>query len=256
MEGKAPTVKEPYFFSVLWQRFIDWIFFPLLSFILILVMKFYAGYKVKDLSKVRKKYKEICKIRGNRPLLICPNHLTMIDSVVLEWAFGSPLWYWLHFRNFPWNIPAVENFKTNYTSRTITYLGKCIPIDRKGGKEHTEYIMSQVEFLLKRGDAFLIFPEGTRSRSGKFELENITYGVGKLIQNLPGIYVLCVYLRGKGQKTYSNFPAKNEEFYIDMCLIEPKTNLIGMRGQRDLALQVGKEIHRMEMEYFNKGEHL
>ncbi len=252
MSEKAGRSEEVYFFSLIWQRFVNWLFFPILSVSLILVMKYYAGYKIKQRKEIRKKFRAAARERGNYPLLICPNHLTMIDSVILEWAFAGPLWYWFHFRQFPWNIPAVENFKTNYLSRTITYLGKCIPIDRKGGKEHTDLVMKKVEFLLKRGDAFLIFPEGTRSRSGRFQVEEIAYGVGKLIQEIGTVAVLCVYLRGDSQITYSDFPAKGESFYVDMELIWPRTDKTGIRGQRDLSLQIGETIKKLENKYFSK----
>lgn len=246
------TEQQKYYFSVIWQRIVNWFFFPVLSLALILTMRVYAGYRIRDLKSIRKKYKEITRERGDYPLLICPNHLTMIDSVVLEWALAGPFWFWFHFKQFPWNIPAVENFKTNYISRLITYLGKCIPINRKGGKAHIDEIMNKVKFLLIRGDAFLIFPEGTRSRSGRIDLEEMTYGVGKLIQEIGKVGVLCVYLRGDGQEKYSNFPKKGERFYIEMELIWPQTELKGMRGQKDLSLQVGSCLKKFEEEYFAK----
>lgn len=235
--------------SVIWQRFVNWIFFPILAPILVLVMRVYAGYRIKNLGKVRAQYRTFCKERGDFPLLVCPNHLTMIDSVVLEWAMANPFWFWLNFKQFPWNIPAIENFKTNIVSRTITYLGKCIPIDRKGSKEHIDLVMDQVRFLLRKGDAFLIFPEGTRSRTGFVEVDQITYGVGKIVQDLGKTAVLCVYLRGDSQKTYSNFPAKKEQFYIDMELIWPTSEAKGIRGQKEISLQVGNKLKELENKY-------
>ncbi len=245
----SKTNKKSLYFDLLWQRFLDWLFFPLLSSLLILVLKYYAKYQIYNIEEVRKKYKEICSLRQNNPLLICPNHLTMIDSIIIEWALGEPLWYWFNFKQFSWNIPAVENFKKNLISRLITYLGKCIPIDRRGSKEHIELVMSKVKFLLEKGDVFLIFPEGTRSRTGKFELESMTYGIGKIIQELENVHVLCIYLRGDNQFTYSNFPQKKEKFRIDMELIIPRTQYTGIRGQKDLALQVGKVLKKLEDKY-------
>lgn len=237
--------------SVRLQRFLDWLFFPIQASLLILVFKYYARFRIYNHDKIRKQYKEICKERGEYPLLICPNHLTMIDSIIIEWALGGILWYWFNFKNFAWNIPAKENFKTNIYSRVITYLGKCIPIERKGTKEHIEYVMNQVQANLERGEAFLIFPEGTRSRTGKVEVEDITYGVGKIVQELGKVAVLCVYLRGDKQVTYSNFPEKDQSFYLKMELIWPTTKYDGVRGQKDLSLQIGKKLKELENEYFD-----
>ncbi|WCL50184.1 lysophospholipid acyltransferase family protein [Leptospira sp. GIMC2001] len=248
---------EKYHFSVMWQRTMDWIFFPFLAIILSMILKYFMGYKIHNLKEVRTKYRTICKQRGNSPLLICPNHLTMIDSIILEWALASPIWLWFNFRDFPWNIPAIENFKTNTVLKILTYLGKCIPIDRKGGKQHTDAVLQKVKFLLKQGDAFLIFPEGTRSRSARFELDQLAYGVGQIVQDLKKCYVLCVYIRGDSQSSFSRYPIKNETMFIEMKMIKPTSDLQGLRAQKDITLQIGQEIHKLETEYFQaRGEYV
>lgn len=61
---------------------------------------------------------------------------------------------------------------------------------------------------------------------------------------------MTVYLRGDGQKTYSNFPQHGEIFTMtaEECLTE--TNLKGLRAQRDCARQIVNHLSKMENDYF------
>ena len=77
--------------------------------------------------------------------------------------------------------------------------------------------------MLSRGDVGLIFPEGGRSRSGRVDADAATYGVGRVVKALPGCRVLCVYLRGEGQTTYTDAPARGERFRVRFASLEPKT---------------------------------
>lgn len=234
------------------QKFADHLIFLFLGRLMFLVLRFVRGYKIKNIKEVREKYKKIISI--GQPILICPNHLTMIDSLILHLAFGSITWYFFHFNFFSWNLPAIENFKSKLIPRVITYLGKCIPIDRKGTQEHIELVLEQVRYLLRKKEVFLVFPEGGRSRSGRIELENTTYGIGKIIQDVENLKVLCVYMRGDNQLTYSYQPKNGDEFYIDMELITPQSDKKGLRATRDNSLQVMTKLKEMEDLYFKKSE--
>jgi 1-acyl-sn-glycerol-3-phosphate acyltransferase len=73
--------------------------------------------------------------------------------------------------------------------------------------------------------------------------------VGRLIKEVEGCRVLCVYLRGDAQRTWSNLPARGETFTIAMRLVEPRTGLRGLRASRDLATQVVHQLIEMESAY-------
>ena len=60
----------------------------------------------------------------------------------------------------------------------------------------------------------MIFPEGTRSRTGRIDTENFSYGAGRLIEHIPECQVLCIYLRGDKQNTYSSIPKFNDRLSI------------------------------------------
>ena len=69
------------------------------------------------------------------------------------------------------------------------------------------------------------------------------------LKELGSCRVLCVYLRGDRQRSWSNMPAAGDTFSIATRLIEPRTELRGLRGSRDLANQVLRQLVEMEEEY-------
>ena len=106
-------------------------------------------------------------------------------------------------------------------------------------------------WLLARGQSVVIFPEGGRSRVGRVDRESVTYGVGQVLQAVPGTRVLCVFLRGRGQEAYSDYPARGETFVVRLKRIAPSTVSAGMRGARDLAMQIVGQLSEMETQYFD-----
>jgi 1-acyl-sn-glycerol-3-phosphate acyltransferase len=88
------------------------------------------------------------------PAILCPNHVSFLDSAFLM-------------LNVPRNISFVgkaeymDSWKTKYL---FPALGM-IPIDRAGG-DKSQAALDTAERVLRRGELFGIFPEGTRSRDG------------------------------------------------------------------------------------------
>ena len=88
------------------------------------------------------------------PAILCSNHISFLDSAFLM----------LH---APRNISFVgksEYMDSWKTKRLFPALGM-IPIDRSGG-EKSNAALDAAENVLRRGELFGIFPEGTRSRDG------------------------------------------------------------------------------------------
>ncbi len=235
------------------ELFLQWFLGQLvilpLGFVIIAYLTYGLKYRIRELKRLRKQYREI--IHSKQPILIASNHLTMIDSIILHMAFNSVVGYFFNYRSLSWNMPAREVFGTNWRWKYLTYLGKSIPVDRNGSREHHDKVLRKTMFLLKKGEPFTIFPEGGRTRTGKIDIQNVRYGIGSIISNLDtDCRVLCVYMRGDGQEQYSNFPKKGETFYIKADLIHPKTDATGIRAHRDLTMQVVNRLEDMEKEYF------
>ncbi len=91
----------------------------------------------------------------NGPAIFCPNHVSVIDSFMLPAVLPKALTY----------VGKAEYLDDWKTARLFPALGM-IPIDRRGG-DHARSALDAARSVLDRGGWFGIYPEGTRSRSGK-----------------------------------------------------------------------------------------
>jgi hypothetical protein len=108
-----------------------------------------CGYRVRDLKKIRRECAQLFE-NHRGPWIICPNHLTNIDSVILAYAIAPMYEYMLHFRLLPWNLPERKNFQRNLFSTLMCYLAKCIPVSRGGDREEMKLVMEKCTYLLRR----------------------------------------------------------------------------------------------------------
>jgi hypothetical protein len=221
---------------------------PLTYYSLLAWMR-WRRYRVEGLDRCRAEFAGLA--RGRRgPLLVCANHLTLVDSLVVQWAL-TPGWS-LGVRPgwFLWNLPDRHNISASWFRRALGYVGKCLPVLRQGPPEEARRTLEKVAWLLGRGQSVLVFPEGGRSRIGRVDTDRVMYGVGRMLRESPGARVLCVYARGVGQLEFSDYPRPGERFFVRMSAIAPTTSFHGMRADRDLAMQIAGRLVEMEQEYF------
>ncbi len=234
--------------SFLRQYIIGWLFIFISAPLVLLAIKI-AGYTVRDLKKNRAAILNLFK-KHKGPWIICANHLTMIDSVILAHAMLPLHRYLFHYHLVPWNVPEKMNFQRNPIVAFICYLLKCIPVQRGGDRGTVKSTLDKCSYLLEKKENLMIFPEGTRSRNGHIDTKEFSYGVGRLFINNPDCQVMCIYLRGDGQETYSNFPRRNETFSMKVKMYQPEIRLKGLRAQRDCARQIITCLAQMEKSYF------
>jgi hypothetical protein len=125
-----------------------------------------------------------------------------------------------------------------------------VSVPRGGDRREVADVLDRLAHLLRSGETVLVFPEGGRSRSGRVDTAATADGVGRLVKDVEGCRVLCVYLRGDAQRTWSNLPAAGDTFTVATRLVEPRTELRGPRASRDLATQIVRQLAEMEKEYF------
>jgi len=89
------------------------------------------------------------------PAILCPNHISFLDSMFLMLTVPRNI-------SFVGKAEYMDSWKTKHL---FPALGM-IPIDRSGG-EKAQTALDAAGDVLRRGELFGIFPEGTRSRDGK-----------------------------------------------------------------------------------------
>jgi 1-acyl-sn-glycerol-3-phosphate acyltransferase len=207
-------------------------------------------YRVRDLKEIRRHCAaEFARHKGG--WIVCSNHLTMIDSFILSYAMFSLSNHIIHYKKLPWNLPEWNNYKDNIILTILCYLSKCIPINRGGSREKMKAAMDKCVYLLNSGETIMIFPEGKRSRTGRVDKEGFSYGVGRFIKNAENCKVMCMYLRGDKQASYSVIPSWGEKFSIDIEIFTPQpAQGSELRVQREYATQIIDRLVKMEENYF------
>ena len=88
------------------------------------------------------------------PAILCPNHLSFCDSVFVPLSIPRRVWA----------IGKGEYMHDWKTKHLFPALGM-IPVDRSGG-DAAQVALDAAARVLDGGHLFMIYPEGTRSRSG------------------------------------------------------------------------------------------
>lgn len=230
------------------SRLLSPLWVPLLNGIMIALLR----WRIEGLGELRRLYAEL---RGSpAPLLVCANHLTMLDSFVIARSLGSPGFFLRDFGALPWNTPERAHFAARWWQKPLAWLLKCVPVRRGSSRREVARVLEKLHFLMLRGEVVLVFPEGGRSRTSRVEVESAAYGVGRLVGGLPGCRVLCVYLRGHGQRRWSNAPRWGERFAVTACAIEPKSDRAGLRASLDLSRQIVARLAELERRMLVAGQ--
>jgi hypothetical protein len=207
------------------------------------------GYRIRRIAEVRRRARQLLA-EAPGPVIVCPNHLTWIDSVLVQWALFSPSRVLRSYETFAWNLPEQTNFYSNFWLRIYCYFGKCIPITRGGDRKEQKLAMSKIAYLLRKGDLVMVFPEGGRSQTGRVERESVAYGVGRMVKAVDDCRVLCVYLRGDRQDRPSILPDENQTFSVDMELFQPRAESGGLRATREISTQIVEKLAELEGRHF------
>ena len=213
------------------------------------IMTWGLRWRLDGSEEVRRDYARI-RSESDAPVLICANHLTMLDSFAVGWALGGTSTYLRHFNWLPWNTPEEVNFASTWWKRALVYLLKCVPVKRGSDRAEVGKMLEKIGLLLQEGESVLIFPEGGRSRTGRVDEEAAAYGVGRLVSQVPGCRVFCVYLRGRGQETWTDTPARGEVFDVYSSELTPKTDHKGLRGSVEISQQIVGRLAEMERTHF------
>ncbi|MEO1936640.1 MAG: 1-acyl-sn-glycerol-3-phosphate acyltransferase [Myxococcales bacterium] len=232
------------------QRLTSILLSPIWLGVIIGLIRFHFRYQIENVDSLRAEYRRI-RAQSDAPMLVCANHLTLIDSFLIAWALGSGPYWLTHPDELPWNTPEGTNFGKTWGARALIFVLKCISITRGGPRQGVAVVLARIRYLLVKGQTALLFPEAGRSRTGRVDEEAVAWGVGRVIGEVPKCRVLCVYLRGRKQQTWSDFPQRGDVLDAALVCIEPKSDARGVRRSRDLSRQVIRQLAQMEAEYFD-----
>jgi 1-acyl-sn-glycerol-3-phosphate acyltransferase len=115
-------------------------------------MRAIAGPVVRRLWKIHREGYERLPAEG--PAILCPNHISFLDSAFLLLTVPRNI-------SFVGKAEYMDSWKTKFLFPAMGM----IPIDRSGGAKSL-VALEAAEDVLRRGELFGIFPEGTRSRDG------------------------------------------------------------------------------------------
>jgi 1-acyl-sn-glycerol-3-phosphate acyltransferase len=231
------------------QRALSYLGLIVFGPVLLALYHFRFRYSAHEPRQIRAEYRAL-RAAHPGPLLICSNHLTLVDSIIQAVLLGSIWDYLRHPAALPWNLPEAKNFHRRWSWRLACYLGRCIPVQRGASREQAKLAQARMHYVLHRGDAICIFPEGKRSRDGRVDDRDFSYAVGQLLNQIPDAKVLCVYLRGMRFGGFADFPRIGERFHLQLQMLAPQSASHGLRRARDLSAQVVARIKSMEADYF------
>ena len=147
---------------------------------------FHAGFVRPVLGLLGVRYRRRALVpRG--PCLVVANHNSHLDAPVLMSLFP------LHRLPHVHPVAAADYFGQTRLRRTMAMiLMNAIPIERKAATGTDP--LSPVLQALRKGESLVFFPEGSRGEAGV--VAPFRPGVGRLVQELPGLLVVPVFMSG------------------------------------------------------------
>ncbi|MEP2936657.1 MAG: lysophospholipid acyltransferase family protein [Gilvibacter sp.] len=137
------------------------------------------------------------KLPSNAPIIIVSNHQSLYDIPPLIWYFRKHHVKFISKKELGKGIPSVS-----YNLRH----GGSVLIDRKNPTQAIAAIKDFGKYISDNNRAAVIFPEGTRSKTGKPKQWQ-TKGLVTLFEEIPTAIVVPVTINNSWKMTrYGNFP--------------------------------------------------
>jgi len=165
------------------KKSVDWLNF----FLVVNTYVLGTRYKVENIEKVP----------SGVPLIIAANHQSLYDIVAIIWFMRKVHPKFISKIELAKGIPSIS-YNLNH--------GGSVVIDRKDPKQSLSAIKRLAEYIEKNKRSAVIFPEGTRSKTGKPKpfAEN---GLKILCKYAPSAYVVPVTINNSWKMTkWGAFP--------------------------------------------------
>ncbi len=165
------------------KKSVDWLCF----FLMVNTYVLGTRYKIRNLDK----------IPTGVPLIIAANHQSFYDIPTISWFFRKVHPKFISKIELKNGIPSIS-----YSLRH----GGSVLIDRKDARQSLSAIKEMALYIEKYNRSTVIFPEGTRSKTGKPKSFAVN-GLKILCKNAPSAYILPVTINNSWKMTkWGAFP--------------------------------------------------
>jgi len=176
------------------------------------------------------------KIPDNRPIIIISNHQSMYEIPAIGYGFRK------YYTKFISKIELTKNFPS--ISHNLKH-GKSAMIDRENGTQAVREIYKLGKLIEENNYAVCIFPEGTRSKTGKVK-KFMTAGISTLLRASPSAVIVPFVIDGHSSFMDKGlFPLKfgQKITYTVIDPVEPKDQPVEELVNR-IQLLIEKELKR------------
>ncbi len=163
----------------------------------------------------RVKFSGFEQIPADRPIIIVSNHQSLYDIPAVVHGFR---------KYYPKFISKIELGKNLPSISYNLVHGQSALIDRKNGAQSVKEIFKLGRLIQANNYAACIFPEGTRSKTGRVK-KFMTAGISTLLRAAPDAIVVPFVINGHSRLTQKGmFPLKFGEkiSYTALAPVEPK----------------------------------
>ena len=163
------------------------------------------------------------KLDSNRAVVMVANHLSLLDILVLFRLFT----------HFKW-VSKAENFRVPFIGWNMS-LNRYIKLVR-GQKQSVIRMMQECEDTLQSGSSIMMFPEGTRSTTGR--MRAFKPGAFELAQK-TGVAIQPLVIRGSGDALPKRGFVLQGRHAISVTVLDPiEAQTFGDRSAEQLATDV------------------
>ena len=137
----------------------------------------------------RVKFNNTKYLYQQKQFIIVANHTSHMDTVCLLSAMPRTKIVWVK------PVSAQDYFGKNRVQSSISnFFINTLLINRRLAFDIRDQFVDKIVEALDEGYSIIIFPEGTRSKTGV--MQKLKYGISYVLQERPDIHYIPTYLRG------------------------------------------------------------